>query len=212
MAFIAIIGIPGCGKSSLARSLSAKFDITSFCEPEEQHWPEAVSMSYITGSFTSVSWFRSMRVPSLYKAKRLSDSGKNCIVDSYFDKLMYKYMDKEGLNWFISPSDPYYDLIYNMSKKDYKELPNADIVIALRITEELWGKFLQSRGRQVDKSLLFKENCFRLQDHMLAAAKTYAEKFKKEYLEIQQDEFCFNATLEKSLLELKKLGIKLNKK
>ena len=144
MAFIALIGIPGCGKSSLARSLSAKFNIVSYCEPEEKYWPEAVLMSDIPGSFTSVSWFRSMRVPSLYKAKINSDLGAHCIVDSYFDKLMYKYIDKDGFNWFISQKDPYYNLIHGMSKKDYIELPNADIVLAIRITPDLWRYFLQS--------------------------------------------------------------------
>ena len=73
-----------------------------------------------------------------------------------------------------------------MAKTDYEYLPNADVVIGLNISETVWGQFIESRGRDLDKLESFKKECFQLQTHLLKAAQKYCLDFGKKYIEIDQ--------------------------
>jgi len=39
-------------------------------------------------------WFRSIRVPMLIEAKKLSEEGEIVLIDTYYDKLLHYYIDK----------------------------------------------------------------------------------------------------------------------
>ena len=103
---ICATGIPGSGKSSVFQELKYLFQTgVLFSEPEEDDsftpWPRAVSDREKYGYFGAISWFRSMRVPILYDAKQAAQEGKTSLVDFYYDKLLYNYLGREGLDWFF---------------------------------------------------------------------------------------------------------------
>lgn len=190
--FVAAMGIPSCGKSSIIRELAKHFGekAVSFFEPEENDtchpWPLAVSQRQEYGYLGSITWFRSMRVPQLFQAQAEARNGKMAFVDSYYDKLFYHYIGKEGLDWFLPDDDPYFDEIKAIAHKDYQYLPNADIVLFVKLNRENWTHFLQNRNRNMDNESLFQEQCFSLQEPMLDACKQYAEQYQKKLLIVEQ--------------------------
>jgi DNA polymerase III delta prime subunit len=150
--FLAFLGLPGAGKSTLARALARELDAEAFLEPEESSWPYFVRHPHPNGDFTRLSWFRAQRVPAYYRARLLADNGQTAILDSYYDKWCEGWLDKPGMDWLISADDPYFPLAAQMAEMDRHILPAADVVILLEIDRELWLEQLRERGRVVDRS------------------------------------------------------------
>lgn len=184
---ITAMGIPGSGKSSILRCLANMNNAKLYCEPEETQWPEAVSNRSIYGYFSSITWFRSMRVPQLYKARSDADGGRISFVDSYYDKLLYNYIGKSGLDWFLPRNDQYFDLVFKMAELDYSTLPNADVIIFFNISPITWSSLLNIRNRNMDNEELFKSQCFSSQEPMLKATEKYAKDFNKQFIVIEQE-------------------------
>lgn len=171
---IGAFGIPGSGKSSTIKEMGKLMNIQTFHEPEEEEWGEAVKSRNISGNFTSLMWFRSIRVPLYFKANIIRNNGKSVFLDSCYDKLFYLYHDKKGLEWLLPPDDPYYDEAIKISKKDYEFLPDLDIIIFFKQTEENWNKFIENRERDLDKNPDFKKS-FILQEAFISAVNKYCE-------------------------------------
>lgn len=166
---IEAMGIPCCGKSTIVRLLAKHFNTISFHEPEENEWAEAVLKREQCGYITSITWFRSIRVPQLYNAHDLAKKGQVVFIDSYYDKLIHYYLGKPGLQWLIPEEDKYYEVFKDFAKVDYYNLPNADIILFFNLTIDVWESFLEKRNRALDNNLNFREQCFALQAYMLEA-------------------------------------------
>jgi len=182
---IAAFGIPGCGKSSVTREIGKHLGIQTYHEPEEEDWAENVQMRDICGHFTTLMWFRAVRVPQLFKALDLNSQGQHCMVDSYYDKLFYLYHNKKGIEWLIDDQDLYYDEIVGIAKKDYEHLPNADILVFFTLDENTWMQFLKKRNRHLDHNVDFTKS-FILQNSYLEAAKKYCKDFDKQLIVHEQ--------------------------
>lgn len=172
---IVAFGIPGSGKSSVFEALSRQIESNIFHEPEEESWGKAVKDRELCGNFTAIMWFRSERVPQLYEAARIKENGDIALVDSYYDKLFYLYMNMDGLQWLFKASDPYYDEMRMVAKKDHDLLPKADCMVFFQVDRETWGKFLDLRRRELDQDQVFLENCFNAQESFLKVAKQYCQ-------------------------------------
>jgi len=189
---IAAMGIPGCGKSSVVRNLAVLYGdiVTAYYEPEENDacnpWPEAVHKRNYFGYFGSITWFRSMRIPGLFKAKNDAENGKIAFVDSYFDKLLVNYIGSDSLEWFLPKKDAYYSVVKQMAELDYKKLPNADIVLFFDINEDVWKTFLGKRNRKQDNEEEYLAQCFKLRRPMLEACEKYAKDFDKRLIIFKQ--------------------------
>ncbi|BDD05212.1 hypothetical protein AUTU_26950 [Aureibacter tunicatorum] len=169
---IGAFGLPGSGKSSTTKEISKLLNITAFLEPEECEWGKAVKNREVIGSFTSMMWFRSVRVPYYYEADQIRKSGDLSIIDSCYDKLFYLYHKDEGLKWLYTEEDDYYDEIVSIARKDYSLLPDFDIIIFLKNSESVWREFIKQRNRVIDNEDDFKES-FVLQDSMIDAVQKY---------------------------------------
>lgn len=182
---IAAVGIPGAGKSSIIKELALLLKGRAFFEPEEQEWPDAVRERDKCGRFTCLNWFRSQRVPQLYQAARITASGKIALIDAYFDKLFIKYMRDESWHWLISPKDPYFPIAEEIGKLDYEYLPDANVVVALKVSKDIWPEFLRIRARELDNIPGVRESIIG-QESMLQAAKEFCNEKGAILVEYEQ--------------------------
>jgi hypothetical protein len=167
--FIALLGLPGAGKSTMAKALAELLGGAVLLEPEESEWPEFVRRPHPNGDFTRLSWFRSQRVPLCYEADELRARGKTAVLDSYYDKWCEGWLGKPGFEWLISPEDPYMPLARSMANLDRRILPAADAVVLLEIDRELWLEQLEARGRSIDHDGAFVQS-HHGQGHIVEAA------------------------------------------
>lgn len=172
---IAAFGIPGSGKSTTTREIGKILDFETFHEPEEENWGEAVKLRGISGNFTALMWFRSIRFPQYFKANELRKNKKNSMLDSCYDKLFHLYHEKEGLNWLFAQEDHYYDEMVSIAKKDYTNLPDLDIIIFFKQTEINWNKFISLRNRELDNEEDFRKS-FILQNAFIEAVHQYCKE------------------------------------
>jgi len=172
---IAAFGIPGSGKSSTTREIGKLLGIQTFHEPEENEWGMAVKMRETIGKFTAIMWFRSMRLPGLFEADLLRQAGKMAMVDSYYDKLFFEYYNKPGIEWLFDDNDLYHDEMMAISKKDSRLLPDADIIIFFKLSEQMWKEFIGGRKRELDRDADFLKS-FRLQEIFIDVVEKYAKR------------------------------------
>lgn len=148
---VSLLGLPGAGKSTLARALGEVLGALVLAEPEESAWPHFVKHPHRYGDFTRLSWFRAQRVPLYYEAAKVRDGGGRAVLDSYYDKLCAGWLGKPGLEWLMQPDDPYFSLAMGVAKVDEALLPAADVVVVLEISEQMWLSQIRDRGRVIDR-------------------------------------------------------------
>jgi thymidylate kinase len=183
-ALIAFFGIPGVGKSTLARGFAKAIGASSFLEPEESQWGEAVRSRDVCGHATAIQWFRATRVPNLFEAQSLKTKGKLAVIDSYYDKLCYYYLGKPKMEWLISTDDPYFKNIKDLARLDLNHLPDADILVYVSVAEIEWKRMLKQRNRDLDKKTKIEET-YAVHPAYLSAARKYARKHKVRLIEFE---------------------------
>ena len=165
---IAFAGLPSAGKSSTADRLAARLGGKAFVEPEEQRWPDLVRDRATVGAFTALSWFRTARVPQLYRARAFSEAGGIAVIDSYYDVLIACYLGEAPFEWLLARNDPYYPVARAMVDADWDHLPKADVLVMLRLDRLLWSTFMKRRARNFDRNAQL-ESYFAMQDLMARA-------------------------------------------
>ena len=172
---IVFVGIPGSGKSSIVKELAALLNVKYFAEPEEEKWADAAKDWKTYGSFSMLMWFRSIRVPMLVEAQRLSEEGEIVFIDTYYDKLLHYYIDKYCMRWLISPSDRYFSVMKQIAEIDKDVLPDADIAVFFEVDKANWLSFLKNRNRSTDNDEEFLKN-FETQKFLLEATQKLCEE------------------------------------
>ena len=172
---IVFVGIPGSGKSSIVKELATLLNVKYFAEPEEEKWADAAKDWKTYGSFSMLMWFRSIRVPMLVEAQRLSEEGEIVFIDTYYDKLLHYYIDKYCMRWLISPSDRYFSVMKQIAEIDKDVLPDADIAVFFEVDKENWLSFLKNRNRSTDNDEEFLKN-FETQKFLLEATQKLCEE------------------------------------
>ena len=197
---IVFVGIPGSGKSSTVKELANLLKVKYFAEPEEEKWADAAKDWKTYGSFPMLMWFRSIRVPMLLEAERLSEEGETILIDTYYDKLLYYYIDKYCMRWLLSPSDRYFPVMKEIAAIDKDVLPDADIMVFFEVKKEDWINFLKNRNRPTDNEEVFLKN-FETQRFLLEAAQKLCKEKNIELIVFP----CDTASPEDSALSLKKI-------
>ncbi|WP_133734813.1 hypothetical protein [Halospina denitrificans] len=154
-------------------------------EPEESDWPLLVQERAVMGAFTALTWFRTVRVPKLFRAEDKRTQGGSVIVDSYYDVLIGDYLGKPAFNWLMPTNDPYFDAASAMVREDWNRLPKADVLVFLYLDEDTWMDFMKKRDRDFDRSAQL-ESHFEMQELMLQASRRAATEHHTKLLVIEQ--------------------------
>lgn len=182
---IAFAGLPSAGKSSAARALAALLGGEAFVEPEEADWPSLVRDRATVGAFTALSWFRSARVPLLFKASALAATGATAVVDSYYDVLIARYLGAPSFAWLLPEDDPYFPVARAMVNADWDHLPKADVLVMLHLDETVWTAFMERRGRAFDRDADLVSH-FAMQELMMKACEAAARDHRTRLVVVDQ--------------------------
>jgi hypothetical protein len=183
-AFVAFVGLPGAGKTTVCRALATLVDGVSLMEPVE--WPPVVTDPATAGGFAALTWFRAMRVPMYHRAVREREQGHVAVLDTYYDKICRELLGADGMEWFLSTADPYFDLYQEIAARDWETLPTADAIVSFQLTEPVWRNFLGRRNRVLDKNWGVSES-FKIQGHFSAAAARLGSEFGVPVLVFNQE-------------------------
>lgn len=184
---IAFAAISGGGKGTLSRALSELCNSRLFLEPEEREWPAFIRTKQPYGDFASFNYFRSIRVNNLWQAWSLRNEGKLTLVDSYYEKITSFYIDKPGMEWLISPQDPFYDITKKITQLDSDLLPNADCVVHIKVAFAEWNKMLDARNRTRDNIPGFRESYPQYDEYVSLSMKRLQDKYKIKIIPYQHE-------------------------
>jgi deoxyadenosine/deoxycytidine kinase len=173
--FVAFVGLPGAGKSTTSRALAELAGGVALNEPAD--WPPVVTDPDTSGGFSALTWFRAMRVPMYHRAVREREQDRFVVLDTYYDKICKHLLGAEGMDWFLSPADPYFDVYQEIARRDWETLPLPDVVINFRLREPVWRHFLASRARVYDEHWNVSRT-MAIQEHFSAAAGELANTFE----------------------------------
>ena len=182
---VAFAGLPSSGKSSTAKALGRLIGAEVHLEPEDSAWPELVKERSVVGAFTALTWFRTIRVPQLFKAADTRNRGKVSIIDSYYDVLVSCYLGDDSFEWLISRNDPYFPVAKKMAQMDWIVLPKSDVLVFLRLDERVWHEFMTRRDRDFDRTAELSKH-FAMQINMEEACRKAAEDHGTRLIIIDQ--------------------------
>lgn len=183
-----IKGIPGSGKSTIAKSLSSIIESQCFLESEEDQYPNDIKMKLRNSEkdeniLDIHFYFRNMRAEFHRLAYLNKENKESSIIDSFFSKLMMDIICQPNTDYFINSQNKNFSRIMEISEKDSKQLADADIVIFLNVTKDVHNQFLKTRQREseVDDRIFMAQNAF------YNAAVNYSNQNNKLFFNVQQE-------------------------
>lgn len=175
---ISFLGLPGSGKSTIAKKLHQNFPSNLYLEKEETDYPEKVlycfrNQDIKNSSLYYFNYFRKQRLQGLYLAQKNKLNGQSSIIDSYYDKIFAKLFGHPGMDYLINSKHEDFPKIATIAENDYLNLPNPDFLFFFKLSnKELYKTFLNSRKRETEVN----DCIFSLQDHFIKAVIEYGEK------------------------------------
>jgi thymidylate kinase len=205
---IAFMGIPASGKSTVATNLASLIDAKIYLEGEKTSYPDDVKECFSNrdkkgAALRLYEYFRSIRINHLKSAIVNKEQGKSVILDSFFDKLFYDMLDRNGVNWIIDPNHVDFPQIKQIAYIDKNKLPDVDVVIFLNISKNLHKTFHESRNHTVCD---LDGKIFTAQEAFLDVTRKYTEANNKILIVVDQEK-DIHKVIRKILIELKNLEL-----
>ena len=190
--FLAIVGIPGIGKTSICERLSSLTGAEFFGEPKRSEWPAFIDEFFEDHAFEVLMWFRVYQFVAIKNCKLASNNGL-AITDAYYHKFLSEYIDSPNSEWIISKTDPYFGAFREVINTDQAVLPNADAIVNLIAQESTWREMVRSRQGTRDDTLL--DHAFGTQKDITEAARSFSNRCDIPFLLIDQKLNCIDATV-----------------
>jgi deoxyadenosine/deoxycytidine kinase len=179
MPLIAFSGLPGAGKTTIARLLAEQIDAAAFLEPEECDWPETVQNRYAGSEEITFFWFRSIRGNNLYLADRARKESLWAIVDTMYEHIRTRYLRHYGISR-LGEYHPFQDVFEIVAERDWDTLICPDFCFFLSVDEIAWRQRLQQRSRISDRVLKIGDRYY-MQDIMEEATAEYCRNKRVPY-------------------------------
>ncbi|MEO1419989.1 MAG: AAA family ATPase [Pseudomonadota bacterium] len=197
---IAFMGLPCSGKSTVAKCLAPLMGATVYHEPAPEVWPAEMVNDRDVVCATSMTWARAMRLPQLYLAVADRANGAVAIVDSYVDKLLLLYIKHPSMGGVLPFEDPYRHVIRQMAELDFEHLPDADIVVFMKVSRRAWSAFQKGQGRPAFDAR-FQES-FDVQKTMLAGTRYWADRVGASLIVHEQEDVSSPSMAAEAILKV----------
>lgn len=141
---IAIVGAPGSGKSFLAQKIAEHYQAEAFLEGEEENFPKFILESFKETycNLISFKWFRAKLIKEIKTAQKLAQQGKRVILDTF-------WLSNEGYLSIMGNKKEQLEAA-ELCAQDRKNLPLPDLIIYLKASEKVIGKFIKQRKRSFE--------------------------------------------------------------
>jgi thymidylate kinase len=186
--FLAFMGIPGSGKSTIAKKLNDRLNSHCYLEHEEDLYPDDIKLKFknVDKDENIVDihyYFRNMRAEYHKQAETNKKNKKGSILDSFYSKVMLDIIKQPNTDWFINSKNRHFNKIKSVSEFDSNNLSDADIVIFLNVTKDMHKTFLKNRNREceVDERIISAQSSF------YNATVNYAKRKNKKLIVVQQE-------------------------
>lgn len=146
-------GLPGTGKTKIAKLLSETLTIHPFLEPEEVDYDEILKTSLKLNNMYSLEVyleFRKLRMDNIKKAVHYKKNGESSILDSVIDPIMYYYSQCPGSQWILPNNATYRDDIIKISEFDVNNFPKIDLIVFLFAEKDFHKALVNKRERSFE--------------------------------------------------------------
>lgn len=175
-AFISLVGIPGCGKSTLTRALGERMTAEVLFEPEESEWPIRSGEKWQDCVFRLENWLSDTMRLQFVAARQMANGGATVIVDSALFLLTKKLTDPVFDWWYGHLTAEQHEKIMRIAEMDWEKGPFPDLLVMIHAGENIWREFLGKRGRSMDDDKLFLSEHLRMQALLCEAAADFARE------------------------------------
>lgn len=175
--FIALAGVMGVGKSSLARALAARLGGQCFIEPEADAWPIPEGGHWEDHVMQLETWVHDTNLSLFQQAKHAAASGVTSVADGGLFVLAKEYMDDSACQFYYgSLSADEMQQLRQIARADWYEAPCPDVLVLLEVDLDTWRQMLNKRGRTMDGNQAFIASYADQQRVIRAAAEIYARE------------------------------------
>ena len=153
---VSFMGLPGCGKSTIARLLADHLNCKVYLENEEHDYPETVLAAFQhreaqNSALCIYNHFRNQRMCNNFLAQIDKIKGLSSVIDSYYDKFFGRMIGLPAMNFLINSKHVDFPEIVKIAKRDKVLTPDPDIIFFLRVrSQQEYIELLKSRGRKTE--------------------------------------------------------------
>ncbi len=150
--FIGLIGLPGVGKSTLAKSLAEQIGAKVFIEPGEDEWDIDRNKDWREQVGRIENWVCRSNVSKFREARALAKQGHKTVADAGIFLVNKELINATSMQWW-------YGLINTQEKSQLQTLSERnwvdescrpDVLVLVETDKATWLSYMEKRGRSDD--------------------------------------------------------------
>lgn len=176
--FIGLIGLPGVGKSTLAKSLAQQIGARVFIEPGEDEWDIDHSKDWKGQVGRIESWVCSSNATKFREARALAKQGHKTVADAGIFLVNKELIHEPSMQWWyglISKQEKFQ--LYTIAERNwFDESCRPDVLVLVETDKAAWLSYMEMRGRSDDND----PECVRQYDKQKKVMADSAERYAQE--------------------------------
>lgn len=187
--FIAFVGVPGVGKSTVANQLAKQIGAKVFIEPGEEAWPIDPDKSPEDQVGLLEKWVCESNSKNFREARELADRGHITVADAGIFLMNKKLIYADCCKWWYGKiSDDENTALYQQALFDWNSKATCpDVLVLFEVDKDTWLQFLKIRNRAMDDNVEQIETYDAQQALMAHAAQSYAEKHNIPFIKFKSN-------------------------